>query len=74
MIKGYYVNLEGAVVTVTESEGKTCNPWGEVMLDDSSVNGYVTVYEGGWEDDGFRVDEQYILWTSLKELAEAVEA
>lgn len=29
MIKGYYVNLEGCVVTVTEDDGKFSNPWGE---------------------------------------------
>lgn len=73
MTKGYYVNLEGAVITVTEKGGKNYNPWGEVMLDDDSVNGYVSVYEGGWEDGGFRMDEEYVLWTSLKELSEAVE-
>lgn len=69
MIKGYYVNLEGSVVTVLESDGKFYNPWGEVLVSEN------TVYEGGYdkEDAGFRVDEEYSLWTSLKLLAEVLE-
>lgn len=67
MIKGYYVNLEGVVVTVTEDKGKFSNPWGEVLIEDG------TVCEGCWEEDGFRIDEEYTLWTSLKELASVIE-
>lgn len=68
MIKGYYVDLEGCVVTVTEEVGKFSNPWGEVLIEGD------TVLTGGWEpEDGFRVDEEYSLWTDLSELAAAIE-
>ena len=69
MIKGYYVNLEGCVVTVTENDGKFYNPRGEVLVEGD------TVMEGGYEPygEGFRVDEEYTLWTNLKALADVVE-
>jgi len=69
MIKGYYVNLEGCVVTVTEKDGKFYNPWGEVLVEGD------TLMEGAYdkEDVGFRVDEEYTLWTNLKALVDVLE-
>lgn len=69
MIKGYYVNLQGAIITVLEQDGKLYNPWDEVIVIGD------TVIEGAYEPDGggFRVDEEYTLWTNLKELAECLE-
>ena len=69
MIKGYYVNLEGCVITVTEKDGKFYNPWGEVLVKED------TVMEGGYEEkcEGFRVDEEYTLWTNLRALANVME-
>lgn len=72
MIKGYYVDLEGAVVTVVEKDGKLYNPRGEVLIQEKET--YTNVMTGAWEEgEGFRVDEEFELWTSLKELANVIE-
>lgn len=72
MIKGYYVDLEGAVVTVVENDAKLYNSWGEVLLEQKET--YTSVLTGGWEEgEGFRVDQEYVLWTSLKELSKIIE-
>ncbi|ASV42619.1 hypothetical protein [Vibrio phage JSF17] len=45
---------------------------GEVLLEQKET--YTSVLTGGWEEgEGFRVDQEYVLWTSLKELAKIIE-
>ncbi len=74
MLKGYYVNLEGMIIVISEVDGKYLTEFGEVLLRSVGTVELNTVYEGAWEpEEGFRVDEEYVLWTDLSKLQEAIE-
>ncbi|QXN60126.1 hypothetical protein KUA24_59 [Vibrio phage HNL01] len=71
MIKGYYVDVDGRVITITEKGGEYFNHLGQVMLVEEETLTRVLI--GEWESDGFSVDAQAVFWSSLKDLASAIE-
>lgn len=63
-VVGYYVDLKGDVLTVTESEGKLLNTLGDEVLIQQGI-----VLTGFYEEGvGFRVDEEYHLHPNLDAL------